>query len=263
VLLLLPANHPSGGHFWSALPFYVTFTANWFVNLALPFPMIFSFAWSLCVEEQFYAFWPGLVSMLRRTGALVVMSLLLGVDLLLQRGWPVQFAADGVAFRIATSLATPIGLGAILALLLDSPRGFAALWRLLGHQFSALLSGVALLACLINPSPLGIGYQLALAALVGSCVIQERNALRVLLTARPVVYVGQISYGLYLLHPGAIGLVRVALPQLANDAVAVFALSLPLALCLATLSYRYLERPLRRHRERVRTQPVVTGQIGG
>lgn len=250
VLLLLPANHPSGGHFWGALPFYMTFTANWFVNLALPFPMIFSFAWSLCVEEQFYAFWPGLVSVLRRTGALVAMSLLLGVDLLLQRGWPVQLAADGVAFRIATSLATPIGLGAILALLLDSPRGFAVLWRLLGHPSSALVSFVALLACLINPNPLGIGYQLALAALVGSCVIQERHALRAMLTARPIVYVGQISYGLYLLHPGVIGLVHVVLPQYRHQALVVFAVTLPLALALAGLSHRFLEAPLQRYRER-------------
>lgn len=252
VLLLLPAKHPSGSHFWGALPFYVTFTANWFVNLGLPFPMIFSFAWSLCVEEQFYAFWPGLVSVLRRTGALVAMSLLVGIDLLLQRGWPVQLAVDGVTFRIATSLATPIGLGAIVALLLDSQRGFAVLWRLLGHPLSAPLSFVALLACLINPSPLGIGYQLALGSLVGSCVIQERHALRAMLTARPVVYVGQISYGLYLLHPGAIGLVRVVFPQYSHQALVVFALTLPLALALAALSHRYLEAPLQRYRERFR-----------
>lgn len=252
VLLLLPANHPSGGHFWGALPFYVTFTANWFVNLALPFPMIFSFAWSLCVEEQFYAFWPGLVGVLRRTGALVAMSLLVGFDLLLQRGWPVQLSADGVAFRIATSLATPIGLGAILALLLDSPRGFAVLWRLLGHPLSAPLSCIALLVCLINPSPLGIGYQLTLAALVGSCVIQERHPLRAMLTAKPVVYVGQVSYGLYLLHPGAIGLVHVVLPQYRQQAWVVFAATLPIALALAGLSHRFFEGPIQRYRERLR-----------
>jgi peptidoglycan/LPS O-acetylase OafA/YrhL len=250
VLSLLPANHPSGDHFWGALPFYVTFTANWFVNFALPFPMIFSFAWSLCVEEQFYAFWPGLVSVLRRTGALVAMSLLLGADLLLQLGWPVQLAADSVAFRIATSLATPIGFGAILALLLDAPRGFAVLWRLLGHSLSAPLSVVALLGCLINPSPLGIAYQLALAALVGSCVIHERHALRAMLTAGPVAYVGQISYGLYLLHPAVIGLVHVLLPQYRPQALVVFAVSLPLAVTLAALSHRYLEGPIQRYRKR-------------
>jgi peptidoglycan/LPS O-acetylase OafA/YrhL len=252
VLLLLPAGHPSGEHFLAALPCYATFTANWFVNLALPFPMIFSFAWSLCVEEQFYAFWPGLVSVLRRTGALVAMTALLGIDLLLQRGWPVQLPADGTAFRIATSLATPIGLGAMMALLLDSPRGFAMLWRLLGHPLSAPLSFAVLLVCLVDPSPLGIGYQLALAALVGSCVIQERHALQAMLTARPMVYVGQVSYGLYLLHPGAIGLVHVLVPQYRSQALVVFAVTLPLALVLAALSHRYLEAPLQRYRERFR-----------
>jgi peptidoglycan/LPS O-acetylase OafA/YrhL len=243
--LLQREDDPSRAHFLAALPFYATFTANWFVNFALPFPMIFSFAWSLCVEEQFYAFWPGLVSLLRRTGLFVAMSVLLGIDLLLQRGWPVQLAMDGVAFHIATSLATPIGMGAILALLLDSSRTFAVLWRLLGHQLSAPLSLVALLAHLINPSPLGIGYQLALTALVGSCVIRERHPLRVMLTTRPVVYVGQISYGLYLLHPGAIGLVHVVVPQYRQQAWVVFAVTLPLALTLASLSYRYIEAPMR------------------
>jgi peptidoglycan/LPS O-acetylase OafA/YrhL len=215
--------------------------------------MIFSFAWSLCVEEQFYAFWPGLVSALRRTGALIAMSMLLGADLLLQRGWPVQLPVDGVAFRMATSLATPIALGAILALLLDSPRGYAALWRLLGHPLSAPLSLITLLACLFNPNPLGIGYQLALAALVGSCVIQERHALRAMLTFGPVTYLGQISYGLYLLHPGVIGLVHVLLPQYRPQALVVFVISLPLAVVLAALSYRYVEGPIQRYRERFRS----------
>ena len=48
--------------FASNLPYYATYTNNWFVDLKLNEDgqrrVIFIFAWSLATEEQFYAFWP-------------------------------------------------------------------------------------------------------------------------------------------------------------------------------------------------------------
>ena len=45
-------------HFLHSLPFHATYTANWFVDYAVPHPVMFAFSWSLCVEEQFYWIWP-------------------------------------------------------------------------------------------------------------------------------------------------------------------------------------------------------------
>src|ERR1019366_2756754 len=47
-------------HFLHNLPFWATYTSNWFVDFAPGHPVVFAFAWSLATEEQFYAVWPWL-----------------------------------------------------------------------------------------------------------------------------------------------------------------------------------------------------------
>jgi peptidoglycan/LPS O-acetylase OafA/YrhL len=258
----LPAEAAQRAHFFHTLPLYATFTANWFGNFGVSHAILFSFAWSLCVEEQFYAFWPWLVHKLSGRSALVAMLAILTVDLLTERGtlsW--LMPPGGQAFRILTSFATPIGLGAVLALLLDDEQSFSAIARVLGAAWSAPMALTAVCTLLAWPVGSLLTFQLALAALVGACVIRQRNGLWFLLEARAPSYVGRVSYGLYLLNLTAIGGVRRLFPAHAASASFVFALSFPLALGLAALSHRYLEAPFLRFRARFRGErsalPVI------
>ena len=254
----LPAGSPQRAHFFDTLPHYASFTANWFADFGVGFPILFSFAWSLCIEEQFYAFWPWLVRGLSRGGALLAMVLLIAGDAAAEHGWLSAWLPEGGrALRIVTSFAAPIGLGAVLALLLDARRGFAALHAVLGKAWSAPLSLTAVIALLVWPAAPLFGFQTALAALVGACVIREDHALARPLRARAVAYVGRVSYGLYLLNSTAIGVVRRAFPAHASAALFVFLLSLPLALALAALSHRYLEAPFSSLRARFRGAALV------
>jgi peptidoglycan/LPS O-acetylase OafA/YrhL len=241
----LPEAAPQRAHFFRTLPYYATFTANWFANFGVSYPILFSFAWSLCVEEQFYAFWPWLVRALPRSGALLVMLALLLVDSAAERGL-FRHALSPQALRIVTSFAAPIGLGALLALALDYRRIFDALFNALGQPSSAPLALLAVIALLAWQGAPLIVFQLSLTALVGACVVREKHGLRALLEARAACYVGRVSYGLYLLNLTAIGVIRRAFPDHAASASFVFWLSLPLALALAALSHRYLEAPLLR-----------------
>ena len=250
--LALPAGAPQRSHFFHTLPLYASFTANWFADFGVGFPILFAFAWSLCIEEQFYAFWPWLVRALPRNGALLAMTALLAVDAAAERG---LLPIGGQALRIVTSFAAPIGLGALLALLLDARRSFDVLRAALGKTWSAPFALAAVLALLAWPSAPLFGFQAALAALVGACVMREDHALSRPLQARPVSYVGRVSYGLYLLNVSAIGLVRRAFPEHAHAAGFVFVLSLPLALAMAALSHRYWEAPFLRLRAHLRSAP--------
>src|SRR5262245_12093123 len=45
-------------HFLASLPSYATYTSNWFVDNAVSHAVVFSFAWSLATEEQFYLGFP-------------------------------------------------------------------------------------------------------------------------------------------------------------------------------------------------------------
>jgi peptidoglycan/LPS O-acetylase OafA/YrhL len=249
----LPASLPQRAHFFRTLPYYATFTANWFADFSVGHPILFLFAWSLCVEEQFYAFWPGLVRRLSAGSALLTMTAIVVADALAERGtFSCLLPSAGQAFRIVTSFAAPIGLGAILALLLDDMRSFRVLERTLGWKWSAPLAFALASALLVwQRAPLLV-FEACLAALVGACVIRERHGLSFILEARAPAFVGRVSYGLYLLNLTAIGSVRRLFPAHASSAGFVFALSLPLALGLAVLSHRFLEAPFLQLRARFR-----------
>jgi peptidoglycan/LPS O-acetylase OafA/YrhL len=249
----LPSNTPQRAHFFHTLPWYVSFTAHWFADFGVAFPILFSFAWSLCIEEQFYVFWPWLVRSSTPRQALAAMGALLAIDWLAERGaLSALLGPGGQALRIVTSFAAPIGLGSVLALLLHERLGFAVLNRVLGRAWSAPLALAAVFALLLWPSAPLFAFQGSLAALVGACVIRERNGLAALLQARPVAYVGAVSYGLYLLNSTAIGVIKRAFPRHASNSSFVFWLALPLALALASLSHRYLEAPFLRRRAHFR-----------
>jgi peptidoglycan/LPS O-acetylase OafA/YrhL len=251
---LLPSSAPQRAHFFHTLPLYASFTANWFADFGVAFPILFSFAWSLCIEEQFYALWPWIVRRCTPRGALSMMCAIIAVDWLAERGaLSASLSPGGQALRIVTSFAAPIGLGSVLALLLQERFGFAVLTRILGKAWSAPLALALVFALLLWPSAPLFAFQTSLAALVGACVIRERNGLAPLLQARPVAYVGAVSYGLYLLNSTAIGVVKRVFPSHASNSSFVFWFSLPLALALARLSHRYLEAPFLRLRSHFRS----------
>ena len=250
---------PQRAHFFHTLPLYATFTANWFAHFDVPHPILFSFAWSLCIEEQFYLFWPWCVRCCSRRGAFLLMCLLIACDWLAERGaLGALLAPQSQVLRVITSFAVPIGWGALLALLLDAERGFVGLRFVLGRRRSALLALLAVCAWLRWPIAPLIVFQGALAALVGACVIDEQHGLAPLLRARPIAYLGSISYGLYLLNSTGLGVIRRLFPRHAESSGFVFFCALPVIVALAALSHRFLEAPFLRLKSRLEPSHAPT-----
>ena len=239
----LPAALPQRAHFFRTLPLYASFTANWFADFGVSHPILFAFAWSLCIEEQFYAFWPWIVRWCSARGALIAMCAVIVVDYCAERS-----GLGGYALRILTSFAAPIGFGALVALLLNERFAFDALLCVLGRAWSAPLALAAVFALLLWPGAPLLVFQASLATLVCAAVVVEHHGLSWLLRARAVSYVGAVSYGLYLLNSTTVGIVRRVFPEQASASGFVFFTSLPLALVLAALSHRYFEAPFLRLR---------------
>jgi peptidoglycan/LPS O-acetylase OafA/YrhL len=249
---LLREPGPLREHFLRSLPFYATYTANWFVDFDVPHPIVFAFAWSLATEEQFYLVYPWLLSARSLVVPAVVTVAALTLDLAAEGslgGAAASIFADhAFAARVARSFATPIGLGALVALGLHTPALARPLGAIVARRWSAPAAFIALAIAVVWPlSPLAA--HAAMAALVAAAAARSDHLLARALEADAVRHVGVVSYGVYLLHVPVLTVVRRAMGAEASD-VLVFAAVLVLSIGAATITHRWLERPCARLSER-------------
>lgn len=238
-----------GSEFWNNLPAFATYTSNWFVNAenSVDRGVTFYFAWSLATEEQFYLLWPSLMVLLlwkvKKDWVLVVAALaLIGMKVA-----AVPYDGGTLLATVVASLAPAILFGAAFAVLLNNRAAFNVLYPLLARRLSAPAMAVLLLAMLqVDAHWLIVHVQMAL--LVACVCIREDTHLHPLLTWRPAVFVGTISYGIYLMHMLAANVVRKVLGHASG--IDVFVATTLLVILLAYLSFRYFEAPILRLKSR-------------
>lgn len=201
--------------------------------------------WSLGVEEQFYFVWPialwiGLTVVKSRRLFLTLLS----AALLLGFAYALRKVANepSAAFYLPAPRAWELGIGALVAFLPAIKNGVIGI--LLG-LFGFVMIGVSLFV--INSSMPFPGHN-ALFACLGAAAImwpKPNDFPTRLLSARPAVFVGLISYSLYLWHWPALVLYRHYLNG-EFPSVATTTALLVLVFAVSWLSWRYIERPFRR-----------------
>jgi peptidoglycan/LPS O-acetylase OafA/YrhL len=200
--------------------------------------------WSIAVEEQFYLVFPALLlfigsrSRWRLTGAIGALF----VASLACSTWSVRHAPTA-GYYLLPSRMWELMLGALLAV-------GAGTVPNRGHlRTMACLGGLALIGYGVfvftraTPFP-GVA---ALLPCFGTALViaaGETSPLNRALSLKPVVFVGLISYSFYLWHWPVYVFARAALfrAPTAAETAGLFVLSFT----LATLSWRYIERPFRR-----------------
>lgn len=202
--------------------------------------------WSLAVEEQFYIFLPLFILLLsRRRSALLVA--LIGV-------WAASFVACiwlTPAYQTATFYLFPFRAWEMLSGVLLAIWGYETgrSWR--GYAVLSWL-GLALLVVSILFVPAGPTFPglLALFPVLGTVLMLAngtgRNPVNRLLSRAGPVFVGRISYSLYLWHWPVLTLSLYLRGGYANLAEAL--LWMALSLGLAWLSWRFVENPVRHAR---------------
>jgi peptidoglycan/LPS O-acetylase OafA/YrhL len=249
--LLVRPDGPVRDHFLQTVPFYATYTSNWFSYKAVDHGIVFAFAWSLAAEEQFYLLWPPILRAFRtRLVPVIAMSALVLLDQSAERGWLGSILEEGLVLRMMRSIATPIGLGALLALANDHPKTAKVLRAFVGQRWSSAVCLAGVVVALVRPWPL-FETHVALALLVGSCALRRDHFLAPLLENRLVRHIGMVSYGIYLLNCSVVGVVRRLLGAEAN-AVLVFAITISASVIVATVAYQKVERPFLALRDRFR-----------
>jgi peptidoglycan/LPS O-acetylase OafA/YrhL len=251
-------------HFFQNLPYYVTYTSNWFVDFGVSHPVWFGFAWSLATEEQFYLWWPPLLRAGARLGrpvATLALGLVLLGDQLAEHGMLAAWLEPGsIGERMSQSASAAMALGALLALALARPS--ARVERLLASRHALAVTLALAAAWLWSPVGPPIVLDAAFAALVGAAALwRGQGWLGRGLGSRGLVHVGRVSYGIYLFHVPVIGICKRACPWLTERPHALFPLAFGLGFALAALSYRYVEAPLLVLRERFRPRPAAGTEL--
>lgn len=249
--------------FLDSLPYYLGFLPEQALLASTGVEPPFSGAWSLGIEEKFYFVWPllGFVVLAGRFVPRVVTLLALGT----------VFAAAPAVGTVG-HLVTPyalIAMGCVAGLLLHDPRWYARLAvlgrpRVLGCLIVSVLVIQVTVPWIQLGRPLYVAYGLPVAALLVGLVVTRTSA-PTRLSARPLVFLGRISYAFYLTHNFAINGAQSALPgtDVAQGVVAP-ALALVVAIALAWLLHVTVEKPLirvghrlARRRKELRSVPVT------
>lgn len=209
--------------------------------------------WSLAVEEHFYLLWPPLLALLVRRMPHGRLWRAIALLLLLAWLWRVLWVVRGQAFyeiffRFDTR-ATGLLLGSLLAALVrEQPRWFQALRARLPHTLWLVPVAVLLMGQAwddMNVMVWGMSVvELASAAVLLAVLPPAGGALHDMLSARPLVWVGRLSYGIYLWHYPVVRYLRADLPWQVT-----VTLGFALSLALAALSYYTLERWALRRRD--------------
>ena len=242
-------------HNW---PWVFTGTVNWMIASANQWPMTISHLWSVCVQEQFYLFWPLLI-------------------LLLPRRWMVpaivSVAIAGIAFRIGCVIfSVPVIARWVLPFgSLDSLAAGAALgWC--GGKLRATRGGWLLALICLSMLSLAAVLRLSDPAQLKSVLVEPLEAVAfVILVARTaagfdglaarflslpgLVFAGRISYGLYIYHALVAIVLNLWLPQSLRFVVTNPSLRLMVfgmvTLAVAAISWCLIEQPVNRLRAKL------------
>ncbi|MEU7477564.1 acyltransferase [Lentzea sp. NPDC042327] len=229
-----------------SLKYFLTFTNEFADNSP------YGQSWSLGIEQKFYLVWPlvaialGTVVLRRRAGAALLGMLLalVAVNFTVGHGnpgWPLHYFSILTGVLLAVALHSPLGFAVLRPLTnraaqLVVPIGFAGV-HLAVKPMAAFLDGLAGIPGHVLVIPV---YAVATAVLLAALV--SPGPVTTLLSTRPMQFVGERSYSLYLVQTVAATVIWFFWPELSGTGQAVAVTALGLA--LASVLYRAVEIPM-------------------
>jgi peptidoglycan/LPS O-acetylase OafA/YrhL len=243
-----------------------TFMAGNWVYVFHGLPQSFAIPlWTVSIEEQFYLTWPlALRKATPRRLAIFAIGLLLLAHVLRMRMVIAGAAANAMEYNTFTRL-DPIALGILVALAAERLPSVLRWqrWALMMFGLSACIAAYAISA-LENRATVSTWYLAASHSLtsIGSAAVMLAvlGATHSSFRNKALIYLGKISYGLYVIHEFAHLLARQIFPAASPMRVLMQSgISLAITVVLAAASYRWLETPFLRLKERhayVRSRPV-------
>jgi peptidoglycan/LPS O-acetylase OafA/YrhL len=226
-----------------------------FVNAISPgtVPWSLSHLWSLAMEEQFYLLWPPILLVLgvRRRAALAVLAGALALVAVRQ----VELMTSGAAYDrlqfAPDTRGSSIVIGCLFAVVFSTARSRRRLASpVVGGLALTVLAGLIFVGLL---RPLFGGPLLLFGAAVGVVIaraLEPSSFEHRILTMRPLVGLGRVSYGLYLWHVPVLAAVAASGQAGPTGSFVRGAFGIALSLAAALVSYRVVEQPFLRRKRR-------------
>lgn len=238
------------------------YVANWRAILShksywdlFAHPSPLEHTWSLSIEEQFYVVWPLLVMLaLRRGSRKTVLAMSLGLLALSIAATAILFDPENLSrvYLGTDTRASGILAGAILACAWGPGSNWLAGKTRVLDAVGAMAVGVLAWAWwnLRGEDPLLYhgGFwisELACVALIACSVHAENGWIARGLAAKPLTLVGTVSYGAYLWHWPVD--VFVTTERVHLRGASLVAAQIAITFAIAALSYRWIERPIRKN----------------
>lgn len=214
-------------------------------------PSLFQHYWSLGIEEQFYVFWPliivGAFAASRRSRRGLGWALLIVTALSFAAGYLLTTVNQPWAFFSLPTRAWELGVGGLVAFAATSKRSSAPTWAAGLFGWIGII-GLVAVAVTFDDSTVFPGLAAALPVALTAAVIHNGRTPTQwgpasLLTLKPMVFFGTISYSLYLLHwpaltlPAQTGGIERQLPLWANLLIVLGCIP------AAYVMHRWVERP--------------------
>ena len=237
--------------------FYFWLTADYFDSAAESKPLLHT--WSLAVEEQYYIFFPIFL-------AFIIASFKRHIHLILWTIFILSFALSVIGvfykpvmtFYLAPTRAWELLFGSLLAVGSISPPKNKQVQELLGIiGFSLIVVSIMVLD--ENSTFPGLN---ALAPCLGTLMIimagmgQRKSIVNSILALRLPVFIGQLSYPLYLWHWPLLVFAKLILPDQLNSTTTF--LVLLVSTIFSYFSMRLVEQPFRQKKVCVSTRSILT-----
>ena len=243
---IVPGQHVT----WRAGLWFSLLAGNWFIVFhGFPSSVIFPL-WSVSIEEQFYITWPAIVRRVSEFAMLVIAGALLVVATASRLYLGMHYAGEGDVWCNTLVQLDPIAIGIIMAVVLNGEiprlsrpvRAALLVAGITGLTMGALFFGIK--NDPLTTARIVLGYPsvaIGGALLLLSVLRNEKGG-----SSRVLVYLGRISYGLYVFH--VLGLLisdHVVSDQTASFSRYLLRVGVALAatIAMSAISFRWLETP--------------------
>ena len=226
--------------------FYFWRTSGYFAPAAEFMPLLHT--WSLAVEEQFYLLFPVVVLVLVTFRLPLKWVLVLGTIAAFGLGYWLSVERPSVAYYLLPARVWELSLGAVLAVgVVPAVRG-----AMMRELLPASGIGLIVFSMFYIRSDMAFPGLVALMPCLGTAMVIHAGGqswvARRILAARPMVFVGLLSYSLYLWHWPVLTALRVRTANVHLDLPVVMG-AIIVTFLLAWASWRYIETPFRNKRD--------------